>query len=99
MFSYNYLVYLFLFVGMTGSIIAKKLTVPAALLGGLTGFWVFTGGGYVSLLMLCLFFILGSAATGFKLNKKQQIGSAERDKGRRTVGQVMANGSVAALLG
>ncbi|MEO6632971.1 MAG: DUF92 domain-containing protein [Mucilaginibacter sp.] len=98
MFS-NYLVYLFLSAGVALSIIARKLTVPAALLGGVIGFLVFTGGGYTGLALLALFFILSSAATVIGLRKKEALGFAEQNKGRRTAGQVMANGGVAAILG
>ena len=99
MFSPNYLVYIFLLAGIVLSIIARKLTVPAALLGGIVGFLVFTGGGYTGLALLVLFFILGSAATSIGLRKKEALGLAEQNKGRRTAGQVMANGGVAAILG
>jgi uncharacterized protein (TIGR00297 family) len=99
MFSLNYFVNLFLLAGVILSIVGRKLTVPAALLGGIIGFLVFTGGGYTGLALLVLFFVLGSGATSFGLKKKQQLGFAEADKGRRTAGQVMANGGVAAILG
>ena len=97
--SSNYFVYLFLLAGVVLSIITRKLTVPAALVGGLIGFLVYAGGGYTGLAMLVLFFVLGSAATSIGLKKKQQLGFAEADKGRRTAGQVMANGGVAGILG
>lgn len=99
MFSPNYPVYLFLFAGVVLSILARKLTVPAALLGGMVGFLVFTGGGYTGLALLVLFFMLGSAATSIGLRKKEALGFAEQNKGRRTAGQVMANGGIAAILG
>ncbi|MCO5950303.1 DUF92 domain-containing protein [Mucilaginibacter flavidus] len=99
MFSANYLVYIFLLMGVVLSIITRKLTIPAALLGGLTGFLVYTGDGYTGLALLVLFFVLGSGATSIGLKKKQQLGLAEADKGRRTAAQVMANGGVAAILG
>jgi uncharacterized protein (TIGR00297 family) len=99
MIFYNYLVYFFLFAGMVLSIITRKLTVSAALLGGIVGLLIFEGGGYTGLIMLALFFILGSGATGIGLKKKQALGAADENKGRRTAGQVMANGGVAALLG
>ena len=99
MFSANYLVYLFLLAGVVLSIVGRKLTIPAALLGGLSGFLVYTGGGYTGLALLVLFFVLGSGATGIGLKKKEQLGLAEADKGRRSAGQVVANGGVAAILG
>jgi len=99
MILYNYLVYFFLFAGVALSIITHKLTVKAALLGGVVGLLVFKGGGYTGIIMLALFFILGSAATGIGLKKKQALGAADENKGGRTAGQVMANGGVAAILG
>ncbi|NCD69154.1 DUF92 domain-containing protein [Mucilaginibacter agri] len=95
----NYIVYLFLILGMQLSVRFKKLTVPAAITGGITGLLIFQGGGLTGLAMLTLFFILGSVATGWQIRSKQQIGAAERDKGRRTSGQVLANGGIAAILG
>ncbi|MDB5088811.1 MAG: hypothetical protein JWR09_2805 [Mucilaginibacter sp.] len=99
MIIYNYLIYFFLLAGVALSIITRKLTVSAALLGGIVGLLVFEGGGYTGLVMLALFFILGSVATSTGLKKKQALGAADENKGRRTAGQVMANGGVAAILG
>jgi uncharacterized protein (TIGR00297 family) len=96
--SFNYPVYIFLLIGVSFSIIARKLTVGAAILGGFVGFLVFEGTGYAGITMLTLFFILGSAATGLGLKKKQEIGASDKTKGRRTAAQVMANGGVAAIL-
>jgi uncharacterized protein (TIGR00297 family) len=99
MILYNYLIYFFLLAGVALSIITRKLTIGAALLGGVIGLLVFKGGGYNGLIILALFFILGSGATGLGLKRKQEIGAADENKGRRTAGQVMANGGVAAILG
>ncbi|MCR8560084.1 DUF92 domain-containing protein [Mucilaginibacter sp. BJC16-A38] len=95
----SYVIYFVLVAGIVFSIVARKLTVRAALLGGLVGFSVFEGGGYTGIIMLTSFFILGSGATSIGLNKKQAIGAAEENKGGRTAGQVMANGGMAAILG
>ena len=99
MIIYNYLIYFVLLAGVVLSIVTHKLTVRAALLGGVVGLLVFKGSGYSGLVMLASFFILGSGATGLGLKKKQEIGAADENKGRRTPGQVIANGGVAALLG
>ena len=95
----NYAVYTFLIVGMLLSVNFKKLTILAAITGGLTGLLIYQGAGLTGLTMLTLFFILGSGATGWQMRSKQQIGAAEKDKGRRTAGQVIANGGIAALIG
>jgi uncharacterized protein (TIGR00297 family) len=95
----EYFIYFLLLAGVVLSILTGKLTASAALLGGIIGLLIFKGGGYAGITMLALFFILGSGATGWKLKKKQEIGIAEKNKGRRTIGQVMANGGLAAILG
>src|SRR5205823_5304376 len=66
---------------------------------GLAGFLIFTGTGYAGLAMIGAFFILGSAATSWKLSFKEKSGLAEKNKGKRTAGQVIANGGVAAISG
>jgi len=94
-----YLVYILLFIGAALSVVAKKLTIPGALLGFVVGVLTYIGGGYTGIAMLALFFVMGSWATGRGLKKKQELGFAEVDKGRRTAGQVFANGGVAAITG
>ncbi|ASU35098.1 DUF92 domain-containing protein [Mucilaginibacter xinganensis] len=96
---YNYLIYFFLFAGVLFSIVTRKLTIWAALLGSIMGLLVFKGGGYNGFISLGIFFILGSTATSFGLKKKQEIGAADKSTSRRTAGQVIANGGAAAILG
>ena len=88
----NVIVLLILSAGVIASIRLKKLTVPAAVTGGVLGWLVFAGGGYTGLGMLAAFFVLGTVATNWK---KQQKAS----QSTRTTGQVFANGGVAALAG
>lgn len=95
----DYLIYLLLLAGVALSIWRKKLTVSGAIIGGVIGLLIFKGGGYTGIAMLSSFFIVGSWATGWHLDKKQKARLAERDKGKRTAGQVIANGGVAAMFG
>jgi uncharacterized protein (TIGR00297 family) len=90
----NVIALLILSAGVIASIRLKKLTVPAAVTGGVLGWLVFAGGGYTGLGMLAAFFVLGTAATSWK---KQQKGAAAQTT--RTTGQVLSNGGVAALSG
>jgi len=90
----NVIVLLILLFGVIASIRLKKLTVPAGITGGVLGWLVFAGGGFTGLGMLAAFFILGTAATSFR--KKEKGGVAQTT---RTMGQVVANGGVAALAG
>lgn len=88
-----------IFGGMFYSIRSGKLTIAAACAGGVIGLMIFLGGGFTGLAMIATFFMLGTAATSWKLNIKQQLGLAEANKGKRTAGQVIANAGSAALVG
>lgn len=95
----DYLIYFLLLAGVVLSIWHNKLTVSGAIIGGVAGLLVFKGDGYTGIALLAVFFVSGSVATGWQIDKKQKAGIAEHDKGKRTAGQVIANGGVAALLG
>jgi uncharacterized protein (TIGR00297 family) len=84
---------------MLFSVLSGKLTVPATLAGGAIACLIFLGAGYAGIYMLATFFILGSVATSWKLGLKQQLGYAEKNKGKRTTKQVLANGGLAAITG
>jgi uncharacterized protein (TIGR00297 family) len=84
---------------MLFSVLSGKLTLAATLAGGVIACFIFLGAGYIGVATLAAFFILGSAATSWKLGLKQQLGFAEKNKGRRTTTQVLANGTVAAIMG
>lgn len=77
----------------------KKLTFPAAIVGVFIGTAIFLGAGFPGLLILAGFFIAGTLATAHKKSVKAGIGLEEKNSGRRSVNQVLANGSVAALCG
>ncbi len=81
------------------SVKAGKLTVPAALTGGLTGFAVYAGGDLIGFLSLVAFFVLGVLATSHKKSIKASIRAAGPHSEKRNTGQVLANGGVAALCG
>jgi len=95
----NILIYIVLIFGVIASYAAKKLTLPGAITGGLVGFFIYQGAGYTGIIMLALFFVVGSWATNWQIKSKAEIGVAEQRKGRRTAGQVLANGGAAAILG
>lgn len=92
------LIYLLLIIGAAISFYAGKLTLAGAITGGITGLLIYQGAGITGIVMLALFFIAGTWATNWQKNKKPII-DGERHKGRRTAGQVIANGGVAAVLG
>jgi uncharacterized protein (TIGR00297 family) len=81
------------------SVRAGKLNLVGALTGGLLGFLIFAGAGFTGIAMIGAFFLLGTAATSWKMNYKQQLHIAEKERGKRKASQVIANAGVAALLG
>jgi uncharacterized protein (TIGR00297 family) len=90
---------LFLLTGGVSSAWSKKLTPAAAVTGVLIGCAIYAGGGYPGLLLLALFFILGTAATSWKKEKKLALKGNAAHQSTRTPGQVAANAGVAALAG
>ncbi|HWZ34957.1 MAG TPA: DUF92 domain-containing protein [Mucilaginibacter sp.] len=76
-----------------------KLTHTGATAGFLTGLLIYKGAALTGLATLATFFTVSTAATKWQTNKKTAIGAAEKNKGRRTAAQVLANGGVAAILG
>ena len=63
---YDYLIYIFLLAGMALSVTSRKLTIAGALAGGITGLLVYYGAGLPGLVMLVIFFISGTVATGWR---------------------------------
>jgi len=74
-----------------------KLSVPAAITGGLVGGLVFAGARYGGICMLGTFFVLGILATAHRKDLKAKISGGLHPEQRKT-GQVLANGGVAALM-
>ena len=93
------LILLALLVAAVASAHWKKLTPAAALAGGLIGALVYAGTGYPGLLLLALFFLLGTAATAWKKKDKLRIRGNAAHQSTRNTGQVIANGGTAAILG
>jgi uncharacterized protein (TIGR00297 family) len=86
-------------VAMVLSAVLKKLTLLGALAGGVIAVCLYAGAGSTGLVLLGAFFLLGTAATAYKKNWKEQAGMVEKKDTTRTAGQVLANGGVAGLLG
>jgi len=93
------LLILILVAGMTASVLLRKLTPAGATCGGLLGLLLFLGAGWTGVLLMAVFFILGTAATAWKRSTKVALGIAEENKGRRHAGQVLANGGMGAACG
>lgn len=68
------LIYIFLIVGAAISFKTKKLTLMGSITGALTGLCIYKGAGIIGIVMLALFFIAGSWATGWQRVRKAGIG-------------------------
>ena len=93
------LIFFILVIAAYLSVKLGKLTVIAAITGVCLSLLIFTGAGYTGVVMLAIFFILGSAATSWKINVKEEKQLAEKNKGRRKASQVFANAGVAGIAG
>ncbi|WP_426667717.1 DUF92 domain-containing protein [Mucilaginibacter sp. McL0603] len=95
--------YLLLFLLLSAIIIISvktgKLTLIGAIIGGVVAIMIFSGAGYTGLSMLAAFFVLGTIATSWKKDEKQQAKSIKDQSVKRNSGQVIANGGVAAIMG
>ena len=80
------------------AVVKNKLTVAAGIWGGITGFIIFIGSGWMGIVALATFFVLGTACTSFGMGKKQQLGLVSKEESKRTTGQVFANAGVAGML-
>lgn len=83
--------------GMFLSVYTKKLSPGASACGGLIACLLFWGSGYAGVFMMAAFFVVGTAATGWKHRLKAGRGLAATDKERRVASQVLANAGVPAL--
>jgi uncharacterized protein (TIGR00297 family) len=99
MYSHYWLLTALLMSAMILSVKFGKLDVAGALTGGVIGFLIYLGAGFTGIVMIGTFFILGTAATSWKIRLKQQLHLAEKEKGKRNASQVIANGGIAALTG
>jgi uncharacterized protein (TIGR00297 family) len=85
-------------IGMVWSATKHKLTLPASIVGGSIAMIIYAAAGYIGVVYMTSFFLLGTIATSWKLKYKQSLGLADLDKTSRTAGQVLANAGVAAIL-
>lgn len=86
MITDHILIYLILLLAASLSYLFHKLTLVGAVAGLIISISIALGTGYLGISLLAAFFILASLAT-----KTKRV--------RRTAGQVVANGGIAAILG
>ena len=85
-----------------GAIVAylkQTLDAPGSLAGWLVAGALYVGAGWLGIIMLGTFFIAGTLATRWQLEKKQRMGLAEGPGGQRSYQNVLANGLVPAVAG
>lgn len=92
------LIFIILTIVAVASVLAKKLTIPAAIAGWIIGGMIYFGSGLIGVVLTATFFILGTVSTSVGIKQKNRDGLAEEDKGKRKAGQVIANAGVAAIL-
>jgi uncharacterized protein (TIGR00297 family) len=81
------------------SVKTRKLTLSAAIAGGIIGLIIFVGAGYTGIAMLSAFFIFGTAATVWKRKEKQQSKLAKDQSTERKANQVLANAGISVITG
>ncbi len=81
------------------SILSKKIDVIGGIVGGIIAMALFLGGGFVFMGYLFLFFVAGSAVSAFKMKNKVKVGLEEKNSGKRSHVNALANGGMAAILG
>jgi uncharacterized protein (TIGR00297 family) len=94
----NFLLFVLLLLLVWVSIALRKLTFAGGMAGGVIAASLFSGVGWPGIILLAIFFVLGTCATSWKSGLKQHAGLAEKRDGQRDCYQVMANGGVAGLL-
>ncbi|MCC8410054.1 DUF92 domain-containing protein [Mucilaginibacter sp. UR6-1] len=83
--------------GVTFALIKHKLTPLAALTGVVVALLLFAAGGFTGVMLMTVFFIIGTAVTSHKKALKQQTG-ADNINAPRDSRQVLANSGMAAIL-
>jgi uncharacterized protein (TIGR00297 family) len=81
------------------SVVRKKLTIAGTIAATILGISVYLGFGLKGVLFPGIFFVAGNLATSWKISTKQNLGFAEKEKGKRTALQVLANGGLSILIG
>lgn len=94
----DYFLPILLLAGVILSVKAQKLTLSAALTAASLGICLYMGAGYYGVLMAAVLFILAATATAQKSAVKEALAVAEKNKGQRTTGQVLANVGTAGLM-
>lgn len=94
----SFIAYLLILIAAIGSFLWKKLSLAGAVSGFFVACSLYLGSGYSLLLLLGVFFIVGSLASRWKRKEKQVLTLEQENQGQRGVANVISNGGVAAIL-
>lgn len=98
-FSFSFALVIFLLIAFGAiSFCLKKLTGIASIAGVITAALIYLGAGLPGVMMLAVFFVLGTAATYHQRNYKNAMRLADERGSKRNAGQVLANAGVAGVL-
>lgn len=82
-----------------GSLLTKKIDLKGAIAGGCITFFMFLGSGWLGIVTLTAFFVLGTMVSQWKKQEKKHLTLAQENEGKRTIVNAIANGGVAGLSG
>lgn len=77
----------------------KRIDASGAITGGLISACMLLGAGIWGLIILGVFFTVGSLASVWKIKLKQQLGLAEPNKAKRSAVHAFSNGGMGAICG
>lgn len=76
----------------------KKINLKGAISGAFLAIIIFFASGLESLFALLIFFVLGSYASSWKKDLKNQHNLAQENEGKRGISNVVANGGISGIL-
>lgn len=80
----------------TVSIYLKKVTISGGVSGAMISFFILYNN-WINFVLFGLFFVLGSLATKWRFEEKQQLGVSQENEGVRTWVNATANGGIPAF--
>lgn len=100
-FSYPISIWLIIILIAASGLVAYisgKLTLAASVTGVLAAILIYWGAGLSGVIMLAVFFVLGTAVTSFKKEYKRKMHLTDATGDKRKLSQVLANAGVAFIL-
>ncbi len=91
-------VFAFLATAVVASVLSKKIDLAGGTVGGLFAYLLYAALGWLGIFLIGGFFVLGTAASRWKIPRKARWGVAEARNARRGWRNVVGNAGVAAIL-